>query len=435
MLIMWASEGIEAAPGNNGGFIAVDDASDADNTEPPVSEIDATQKFEENWKSQGVDRLVDLLSYRKLEKLVGNLAYSCFRDVWQSSVNVPPVTLFRFWGKYTRNFNEHTEALANIANEPAILISTPQRLSMVLDGDADDTEMISEVLLETCGVIVIDEAHRAAAPIYRSIIDSYRRSPETCIIGLTATPFRKEYQDDSLHGTRQLKQLFKEIIEPVDSLGHNAKEELQLLGYLAAPVQHLIETGVRLHSSMTINDQNALSLENIKSIDRRFRIDADKARRRLSILYAILPVFQQTDAQVLYFGPSVVDAETMAFMLRQEGLASAFVGGKTHATTRRRIISDFKSGRLKVLCNCEVLTTGFDAPKVTHVVMARPTASLVLYEQMLGRGLRGPLFGGTEKCIVFDCKDDFHEGWPPPIADRIWNIWREESIKSHPRIA
>ena len=58
-----------------------------------------------------------------------------------------------------------------------------------------------------------------------------------------------------------------------------------------------------------------------------------------------------------------------------------------------------------MLCNCEVLTTGFDAPRVTHVVMARPTVSQVLYEQMVGRGLRGAEFGGTGPCTIIDCKD------------------------------
>jgi DNA repair protein RadD len=70
--------------------------------------------------------------------------------------------------------------------------------------------------------------------------------------------------------------------------------------------------------------------------------------------------------------------------------------------TRRKIIADFKAARVKVLCNCEVLTAGFDAPKVSHVVMTRPTVSQAVYEQMIGRGLRGPKFGGTTTCVIID---------------------------------
>jgi DNA repair protein RadD len=57
-----------------------------------------------------------------------------------------------------------------------------------------------------------------------------------------------------------------------------------------------------------------------------------------------------------------------------------------------------------------VLTTGFDDPRVTHVVMSRQTVSQVLYEQMVGRGLRGPRFGGTATCVVMDCVDQLQPG-------------------------
>jgi superfamily II DNA or RNA helicase len=57
-----------------------------------------------------------------------------------------------------------------------------------------------------------------------------------------------------------------------------------------------------------------------------------------------------------------------------------------------------------------VLTTGFDAPKVQAIVIARPTVSPVLYEQMIGRGMRGPRFGGTERCLVVDVADNIQFG-------------------------
>jgi superfamily II DNA or RNA helicase len=57
--------------------------------------------------------------------------------------------------------------------------------------------------------------------------------------------------------------------------------------------------------------------------------------------------------------------------------------------------------------NVGVLTTGFDAPKVERLILARPTMSRVLFEQMVGRGLRGPKFGGYEKCTVIDIVDSF----------------------------
>ena len=82
-----------------------------------------------------------------------------------------------------------------------------------------------------------------------------------------------------------------------------------------------------------------------------------------------------------------------------------------------------------MLCNCEVLTTGFDAPKVSHVVMARPTVSQVLYEQMVGRGLRGVAFGGTATCTILDCQDDFGNAPTRPELGyrRFRRLWRQET--------
>ncbi|TNY03361.1 helicase-related protein, partial [Escherichia coli] len=71
------------------------------------------------------------------------------------------------------------------------------------------------------------------------------------------------------------------------------------------------------------------------------------------------------------------------------------------------VIEQFR-GRVgpRVLCTVGVLAAGFDAPKVGAVVITRPTMSAALYEQMVGRGLRGPKNGGTSSCRVIDVQDD-----------------------------
>ena len=115
----------------------------------------------------------------------------------------------------------------------------------------------------------------------------------------------------------------------------------------------------------------------------------------------------------------------MAFLLRQKGIFAAFVSGNTRDVTRRKIIAEFKAAKVKVLCNCEVLTTGFDAPTVTHIVMARPTVSQVLYEQMIGRGLRGPKFGGTATCVIIDLEDKYRSERPKLGYQQFHDLWRQ----------
>jgi len=82
------------------------------------------------------------------------------------------------------------------------------------------------------------------------------------------------------------------------------------------------------------------------------------------------------------------------------GISSAFVSGETPDKERKQILKDFKSGKIRVIFNCEVLTTGFDHPALDCIVLARPTKSLNLYNQMIGRGTR--IAEGKTKCTIFD---------------------------------
>jgi DNA repair protein RadD len=271
---------------------------------------------------------------------------------------------------------------------------------------------------------VIDEAHRAAAPTYQNIITSFGKAQhEPAIVGLTATPFRHEYAaNDPIAGTLELRELFRTIIEPIDVLGEDPRAALQERGYLAQPVFDVIKSDVRLRAPEGIDLEN-ITADTIEKIDHALKLRADKPDRRLVVLDRIVQMCSDPAALVIYFGPTVQDAECMAFLLRQQGVEAAFVSGETRDVSRRKIIGDFKAGRTQVLCNCEVLTTGFDAPRVTHVVMARPTVSQVLYEQMVGRGLRGPRFGGTATCQIIDLEDNYRSDRPELGYKRFRAFW------------
>src|SRR5262249_37454191 len=95
----------------------------------------------------------------------------------------------------------------------------------------------------------------------------------------------------------------------------------------------------------------------------------------------------------LVFCASVGHARLMAEVLCRYRRGSArALDGTSHPEERRAVVGDFRAGRLQYLCNCGLFLEGFDAPAVAVVVMARPTKSLALYTQILGRGTR-PLPG------------------------------------------
>ena len=351
-------------------------------------------------------------------------AYLCFREVWQASNAVCPLLLFRFWGRFTQDLVAHRETLGAASTQPAVLVSTPQRIVNLLSGRLRDGRAVLEDIQRSAVLLLVDEAHRAAAPSYRTIIDSFTAvNPAAGVIGLTATPFREEYdQRDPDAGTRELRRLFKAIIEPATTLGDNPRAALEAQGFLARPMWETVKTRTYLKAP-ALHDGEHLNEDDIERIDYTLKIRADNPDRRLTVLERMLEFCRDPQAQVLYFGPSVLDAECMAFLLRSRHVPAAFVSGSTREVTRRKVIADFKTGAVKVLCNCEVLTTGFDAPRVTHVVMARPTVSQVLYEQMIGRGLRGARFGGTDHCVILDLEDNYRSDRPTLGYQAFRELW------------
>jgi superfamily II DNA or RNA helicase len=112
------------------------------------------------------------------------------------------------------------------------------------------------------------------------------------------------------------------------------------------------------------------------------------------------------DWQILVFAASVENAQTLAALLRLEGISAASITAETRAGVRRHYVQRFKERKTRVLTNYGTLTTGFDAPEVRALYVARPTYSPNLYLQMIGRGLRGPANGGTEECLIVDVEDN-----------------------------
>ena len=110
---------------------------------------------------------------------------------------------------------------------------------------------------------------------------------------------------------------------------------------------------------------------------------------------------------MILFANSVSHAKLMAAVLRAREIESYAVTGDTPTSERHRVINRFRSSYESpiFLCNYGVLTTGFDAPNTSAAILARPTKSLVLYSQMIGRALRGPLAGGNEQAEIITVVD------------------------------
>lgn len=106
------------------------------------------------------------------------------------------------------------------------------------------------------------------------------------------------------------------------------------------------------------------------------------------------------NARAVVFCVSVEHAEHVAQQFREAGFSAMSLDGKMDRNLRRQIIRDFTNGTIKVLTSCDIVSEGFDLPAIEVAILLRPTESLALYLQQVGRALR--LFPGKEYAWIFD---------------------------------
>lgn len=132
--------------------------------------------------------------------------------------------------------------------------------------------------------------------------------------------------------------------------------------------------------------------------------------------------------KILFFGCSVEHSRQIAMFLRMfYNMKVRYVDSKMDVDSRVSAIEQFRNGDLEVLCNFDVLTTGFDAPSVDCVFVGRPVKSTLLYTQMIGRGMRGTKSGGTDSVLIVDIDDNFQLTGDddPSLAEVGWEIFKD----------
>ncbi len=263
--------------------------------------------------------------------------------------------------------------------------------------------------LEDVGLLVIDEAHGSIAPTYTSLLAelglTFRRTvDEIALLGLTATPYRGTNEEETRrlvqrYGAHRLDSGAFRNDDPQDVI-----RELQRMKVLSA-VDHEVIEGTRIsldHSEL----QQATDLPWLPGSAER-RIANNTARtRRIIAAYETMVRDVDPECPTLIFATSVEHANTLAAMLHLRGVPARAISGDTDPHVRRNAVNEFRSGRLKVLVNYAVFREGFDAPQTRALIVARPVYSPNLYFQMIGRGLRGKLNGGSERCLILDVHDN-----------------------------
>jgi ATP-dependent helicase IRC3 len=241
---------------------------------------------------------------------------------------------------------------------------------------------LSRLQPDEFSIIVVDEAHHAVAPSYRRIFDHFglfEPAASRYLIGFTATPRRGD------------KQGLGEVFEDV-CYARDIRE--MIAGRYLCPI-----TGWRVDTD--------LSLDNVKVrhgdfVERELAGVVNTPLRNKLLVKAYKDF--AAERRAIVFCVDVGHAKDVHYAFDNAGIRAAPVWGELSRDQRRSTLARFSTGEIDVVTNCNLLTEGFDEPRVDCVIMARPTRSKLLYAQMVGRGTR--LHPAKKDLMVIDVADN-----------------------------
>ncbi|MBK8174780.1 MAG: DEAD/DEAH box helicase family protein [Rhodospirillales bacterium] len=215
-------------------------------------------------------------------------------------------------------------------------------------------------------LLVIDEAHHAAADTYRRIIDRAReRNPDLRLYGVTATPNRGD--------RKGLRAVFSNVADQI-RIG-----ELVAAGHLVPPRTFVIDVGVQ--------DQLSRVRRTADDFD---MAEVDAIMNRSPVTDAVIRHWREKagDRQTVVFCSTVDHATNVTAAFCDAGIDAALVTGEMPEKERRSVLARYAAGGCQVVVNVAVLTEGWDHPPTSCVVLLRPSSFKCTMIQMVGRGLR-----------------------------------------------
>jgi len=230
-------------------------------------------------------------------------------------------------------------------------------------------------------LVVVDESHHVRAPTYEAVLSKLlETNPDLKVLGVTATPFRS---DD-----KSLSDFFEEMAYSIDVISLIEK------GYLVPVKGYLVSLPVddsKLRLSRNADGELDYTAKSVSEVFNTPEVNSLIVKKWKELAGG---------RKTIFYTASLEHALALFAEFEKAGIPAAYVDGKMPLKKRREILRAFKSGKVKVLTNMNVLTEGFDDPEVECIGLVRPTKSLNLYAQIVGRGLR--IAPDKEDCLVLD---------------------------------
>jgi len=246
-------------------------------------------------------------------------------------------------------------------------------------------------------LIMTDENHHSLATSYRNIYDQF---PEVLRVGVTATPIRLngdglgDVNDKLIIGVSAKWLIENHCLAPYD--------------YYAPDVADL--TG--LHTKM----------------GEYVTADIEKAMIKKAVFGDVIGYYRRfaDGKKAVCYCASIKHSEAMAKTFSENGISAAHIDGETPSAQRAQIIADFRSGKVQILCNVDLISEGFDVPDCECAILLRPTQSLTLYIQQSMRCMR---YRKDKRAVIIDHVGNYAR-FGLPDDDREWSLEKHERKKA-----
>ena len=226
-----------------------------------------------------------------------------------------------------------------------------------------DTHLEAMPMLD---LLVVDEAHHAASPSYRRVIDRVlSRNPKALIFGATATPARSD--------GKGLREVFSNVADQI-TLG-----ELIASGHLVPPRTFVIDVGAQSALAQVRRTATDFDMNEVEAI-----------LNRTPITDAVIRHWREKagERKTIVFCSTVAHAQCVADAFLAAGIRAVLIHGELSDAERKARLAEYETGEAQVVVNVAVLTEGYDYTPTSCVVLLRPSSHKSTLTQMIGRGLR-----------------------------------------------
>lgn len=329
-------------------------------------------------------------------------AFDTFKSVWSHLGNVE-IDVFKGWVSYPNEIKN------------GILFTSIQGLMAKMQ------KPIFKDISEKASLIVFDEVHKVGASKYKQCIDLLMQKANDYgkrFIGLTATPGRTtEFSRENTIFSNEYDNIVGIDVDRINAISLTENETRNYRGS-KDPIGYFQERGILSKLQREELDYQ-LSLDILEKLEKQINNNRDEysddlikeiavnKSRNMKIIEK-LKILNEKKIPTIVFSCSLQHAKMLSAYLKMIDIPNSLVHGDLDGYSRDKAIKDFKdvNNDVNIIINYEILTTGFDSTNIKCVFITRPTKSVILYSQMIGRGLRGPKMGGNEKCLLIDVKEN-----------------------------